>query len=132
MKHYSSSRTWFVIPSTNFAFISLSEQTRTGYGGCPISAKYLKGLRPLILKVPRRELEARVGKTQPVSIKPSKPEHVLTSAFLEMLPSHTDSLGPATADIAGDQALDLMPCRWRRRWIGECRAYRRRARIPAT
>jgi AraC family transcriptional regulator, positive regulator of tynA and feaB len=77
----------------------------------PMAAKYFNGSRPLVLKVPRRELEARVGKTQQmiaVSIKPTEPEQALTSAFLGMLPSHTDALAPATADIARDQALDLI------------------------
>jgi AraC family transcriptional regulator, positive regulator of tynA and feaB len=32
----------------------------------------------------------------------------LTSAFLEMLPSHIDGLAPATADLVKDQALDLI------------------------
>lgn len=77
----------------------------------PMAAKYIKGSMPLILKVPRRELEARVGKTQQmiaVSIKPSEPEYALTSAFLEMLPAHADALDAVTADIVRDQALDLI------------------------
>jgi len=76
----------------------------------PAWANHLKGAR-LILKVPRRELEARVGKTHQmmaVSIKPTAPEHALTSAFLEMLATHTDALDPATADIVRNQALDLI------------------------
>jgi AraC-like DNA-binding protein len=77
----------------------------------PMAAKYFNDSRPLVLKVPRRELEARVGKTHQmiaVSVKPTEPEQALTSAFLEMLPSYTDALAPATADIVRDQALDLI------------------------
>jgi AraC-like DNA-binding protein len=75
------------------------------------SANHLGGSRSLLLKVPRREVEARVGKTQQmmaVSIKPSEPVHALTSAFLEMLRSHTDKLEPVTANIVRNQALDLI------------------------
>jgi AraC family transcriptional regulator, positive regulator of tynA and feaB len=46
----------------------------------PMAAKYIEGSMPLILKVPRRELEARVGKTQQfiaVSIKPTEPAQAL-------------------------------------------------------
>jgi AraC-like DNA-binding protein len=77
----------------------------------PMAARYSNGSGPLILKVPRRELEARVGKTQQlmaVSIKPSQPEYALTSAFLKMLQTHADDLTPVTASIVRDQALDLI------------------------
>ncbi len=77
----------------------------------PASAKYPRGSTPLLLKVPRRALEARLGKTQQVvgvPIKPSRPEHALTSGFLEMLPTHTDILDPTTADVVRDQVLDLI------------------------
>jgi AraC-like DNA-binding protein/mannose-6-phosphate isomerase-like protein (cupin superfamily) len=77
----------------------------------PVSAKYLKGSKPLILKVPRRQLEARVGSTRQLvarSIKPLEAEHNLTSAFLTMLPAHADTLGPAAEDVVRDQALDLI------------------------
>jgi AraC family transcriptional activator of tynA and feaB len=77
----------------------------------PMTANYLRGSRPLILKVPRRQLEARVGRTRQMiarSIKPSQAEHRLTSAFLAMLPTHADKLGSAAADIVRDQALDLV------------------------
>jgi AraC-like DNA-binding protein len=77
----------------------------------PMTAKYFNGSMPLILKVPRRDLEARVGKTQQMMaalIEPTEPEQALTSAFLEMLPRYTDALGPAAAGLVKDQALDLI------------------------
>jgi AraC family transcriptional regulator, positive regulator of tynA and feaB len=77
----------------------------------PMAAKYFKGSMPLILKFPRRALEARIGKTQQmiaVPIKPTEPEQALASTFLEMLPTHTDALAPSTADLVRDQALDLI------------------------
>jgi AraC family transcriptional activator of tynA and feaB len=53
----------------------------------PMHGKYLNGARQLILKVPRRQLEARVGDVRQMiarSIKPSEAEHGLTSAYLAM------------------------------------------------
>jgi AraC family transcriptional activator of tynA and feaB len=73
----------------------------------PMAAKYNKGSMPLILKVPRRALEARVGKTQQMAAVPVKP-NALTSAFLDMLPAHSDALDAPTADIVRDQTLDLI------------------------
>jgi AraC-like DNA-binding protein len=73
--------------------------------------KYLKGARQLLLKVPRRQLEARVGNTRQMTallIKPSEPEHNLTSAFLAMLPTYADTLSSAAADTVRDHALDLI------------------------
>jgi AraC family transcriptional regulator, positive regulator of tynA and feaB len=77
----------------------------------PVTAKYGERATPLILKVPRRDLEARVGKTHQIIarlIKPSEAVHGLTSEFLAMLPSHTDTLEPAAANLVRDQALDLV------------------------
>ena len=77
----------------------------------PMRGKYLKGAKQLVLKVPRRELEARVGDVRQVvarSIKPLEPEHGLTSAYLAMLPAYADRLGAATAEIVRDQTLDLI------------------------
>jgi AraC family transcriptional regulator, positive regulator of tynA and feaB len=77
----------------------------------PVTAKYLKGSKPTIFKVPRRQLEARVGNTRQLvarSIKPSVSEHSLTSAFLGMLPCHADTLGAAAENIVRDQTLDLI------------------------
>jgi AraC-like DNA-binding protein len=77
----------------------------------PMHGKYLKGTRQLVLKVPRRQLEARVGNTRQMtalSIKPSEPEHNLTSAFLAMLPTYADTLSSAAAGTVMDHALDLI------------------------
>jgi AraC family transcriptional activator of tynA and feaB len=77
----------------------------------PMRGKYLNGARQLVLKLPRRSLEARVGNTQRMiarAIKPTRAEHKLTSAFLAMLPAHAEGLSSATADIVRDQTLDLI------------------------
>jgi hypothetical protein len=55
----------------------------------PYIAKFSAESKLLVLKVPRRALEARVGKTRELvahSIKPFEPEHSGTSSFLAMLP----------------------------------------------
>jgi AraC family transcriptional activator of tynA and feaB len=77
----------------------------------PMRGKYLNGARQLILKVPRRQLEARVGDVRQIiarSIKPTEAEHGLTSAYLAMLPTYADKLGASTADIVKEQTLDLI------------------------
>jgi len=77
----------------------------------PMRATYLNGARQLILKVPRRELEARIGDMRNVvarSIKPSGAEHGLTSAYLAMLPTYADRFSAAGAQIVRDQTLDLI------------------------
>jgi len=77
----------------------------------PYAGKFAEGSRLLVLKFPRRLLEARVGKTQLMTarcMKPSEAENSLTSAFLAMLPRHTGRLGQAAEEIAKDQVLDLV------------------------
>jgi AraC family transcriptional activator of tynA and feaB len=77
----------------------------------PYAGKFAEGSRLLVLKFPRRLLEARVGKTQIMTarcMKPSEAENSLTSAFLAMLPRHTGRLGQAAEEIAKDQVLDLV------------------------
>jgi hypothetical protein len=77
----------------------------------PMTGRYLKGAKQLVVKVPRHELEARVGHTRQMtalSIKPCKPEHTLTSSYLTMLPAYADTLSFPAADIVRDQVLDLV------------------------
>lgn len=77
----------------------------------PMIGNYLKGSRALFLKVPRRQLEARVGNSRQMTarlIKPSEAEHGLASAFLAMLPAHSDKLGKAALEMVRDQVLDLL------------------------
>jgi AraC-like DNA-binding protein len=77
----------------------------------PMRGKYLNGARQLVLKVPRHQLEARVGNTPQLiarAIKPTQGEHALTSAFLEMLRLHAGALSTAAAAVASNQALDLI------------------------
>jgi AraC family transcriptional activator of tynA and feaB len=78
----------------------------------PMRGKYLKDAKQLVLKVPRRQLEARVGDVRQAvarSIKAlQEAEYGLTSAYLAMLPTYADGLGAPAADIVRDQTLDLV------------------------
>ncbi len=77
----------------------------------PYAGNFLSGSELLVLKVPRRPLEARLGKTRDMtvrSIKPMDAESSLASAFLAMLPAHAGKLAPTAAEIVRDQALDLV------------------------
>jgi AraC-like DNA-binding protein len=77
----------------------------------PMRGKYQSGARQLILKVPRRELEVRVGNVRCMLARPIKPtagELSLTSAYLAMLPTYVESLGARAVDVVRDQALDLV------------------------
>jgi AraC family transcriptional activator of tynA and feaB len=65
----------------------------------------------LVLKVPRRALQARVGNTSEMVIRdidPCAAEGGLTSALLAMLPTYTGRIGPAAQEIVRDQVLDLI------------------------
>lgn len=64
----------------------------------------------LLLKVPRRELEARLGQTREMvlcPIKRSAPEGELTSSLMAMLPPYIGRMRPAIEEIVKDQVLDL-------------------------
>jgi AraC family transcriptional regulator, positive regulator of tynA and feaB len=77
----------------------------------PWSGRFFSGSRFLLLKIPRRALEARVGKTSDMTVRPIRPleaENRLTSAFLDMLPTYAGELGPVAEELVKDQALDLI------------------------
>jgi AraC family transcriptional activator of tynA and feaB len=64
----------------------------------------------LVVKVPRRRLEARVGRTGNMIarlIRPAPGEIGLVCDFLAILPAHAEHLGLTAATVA-DQALDLL------------------------
>jgi AraC family transcriptional activator of tynA and feaB len=75
------------------------------------SAKFSSGSKLLVLKTPRRVLEARVGQTREmvaIPISRSNPEFGWTSSFLAMLPEISDSMTQAAKEIAKEQTLDLI------------------------
>ena len=77
----------------------------------PYQGRFSPGSRLLVLKIRRRELEARLGKTFDVvarSLKPIGAESGLTSAFLATLPAHAGRLSPVAEEIVRDQTLDLI------------------------
>jgi AraC family transcriptional activator of tynA and feaB len=77
----------------------------------PYNGRFFMGSKLLVLKTPRRLLEARVGKTRQLiarRIRPIAAENNLASAFLAMLPDYADNLAGAAAEIVADQALDLV------------------------
>lgn len=77
----------------------------------PYEGRFSAGTKLLVLKAPRRALEARVGKTADIIMRPMKPteaEHSFTSGFLGMLSVHTGRLGIAAAETIKTQTLDLV------------------------
>ena len=84
----------------------------------PYMARSRQDTRLLVIKVTRSALEARLGilHSLPIrSIKPGGGERRLASAFVAMLPDHTDTLGADAARLVRDQALDLVALRVRGR-----------------
>jgi AraC family transcriptional activator of tynA and feaB len=77
----------------------------------PYSGRFFSGSKLLVLKIPRRRLEARIGKTRQMiarRIRPIAAENSLSSAFLAMLPAHVDGLEGAAEEIVQNQVLDLI------------------------
>jgi AraC-like DNA-binding protein len=77
----------------------------------PYAGRFFSGSKLLVLKIPRRLLEARTGKTRQMiarRVRPIAAESSLASSFLAMLPTHTGNLGAAAEVIVADQALDLI------------------------
>ncbi|MBA1157676.1 helix-turn-helix domain-containing protein [Microvirga mediterraneensis] len=77
----------------------------------PYEGKFSAGMELLVLKAPRRSMEARVGRTTDMVtriMKPAEAEHGLASAFLAMLPDYTDQLGTFAIETVKNQTLDLI------------------------
>jgi AraC-like DNA-binding protein len=77
----------------------------------PYEGNFLADSETLVLKVPRRELEARVGKTRDMiarSIKPVKTEDHLMSSLSAMLPSLAGKMNSVSDEMVGNHALDLI------------------------
>ena len=77
----------------------------------PYEGRFFSGSQCLVFKVPRRALEARVGKTREMVARPIKPlefEHSLTSSFLAMLSKHNGTTSTPTQEVLRDQTIDLV------------------------
>ena len=76
----------------------------------PYSGRFSSGSSLLVVKVPRRRLEARIGPAGNSIARCIRPEHGengLLSDFLALLPSHAERLD-LTAAMVAEQALDLL------------------------
>jgi AraC family transcriptional activator of tynA and feaB len=76
----------------------------------PYTARFSSGSKLLVLKVPRRALEARIGNTRGMVLRPikaSEAEHRWTLSCLAMLSDVAGNMTPAAQQIAQDQTLDL-------------------------
>lgn len=77
----------------------------------PYDGRFSLGSKLLVIKIPRRALEVRVGKTRNMVarvIKPCEAEIGLTSSFLAMLPTYAGRMSSAAEEIVKGQALDLV------------------------
>jgi AraC-like DNA-binding protein len=77
----------------------------------PYEGKFSADSQTLILKVPRRELEARIGKTRDMVarlIKPVRTEDNLMSTLSAMLPSLAGNMDSISEEMVANHALDLM------------------------
>ena len=77
----------------------------------PYEGKFSAGVKLLVLKAPRRSMEARVGRITDMvtrTMKPAEAEHGLASAFLAMLPDYAGQLGTVAIETVKNQTLDLV------------------------
>jgi AraC family transcriptional activator of tynA and feaB len=77
----------------------------------PYGARFSGGSKLLVVKVPRRELAARIGKIREmiaIALKPSEAGHRWTSSSLAMLPNVAGRMTPAAEEVAKNQILDLI------------------------
>ncbi len=77
----------------------------------PHAGRFLRSFEILCIRVPRREFEARVGKTRSViarAIKPLTPENHLASSLLATLPSLAGKMSGISADMVANHTLDLL------------------------
>ena len=77
----------------------------------PYRGKFSRDSNLLVLKVPRRALEARVGGTREMVLRPIKPsqaEGSLLSSFAAMLPAYAGRMSPVAENLAKEHVLDLL------------------------
>jgi AraC family transcriptional activator of tynA and feaB len=77
----------------------------------PYEGNFSTNSETLVLKVPRRALEARVGKTRDMvarSIKPVRAEDRLMSSLSAKLPSLAGKMDSISEEMVGNYALDLI------------------------
>jgi len=89
----------------------------------PYEGSFSADSETLVLKVPRRDLEARVGKTRDMVTRPIKPiraEDRLMSSLLVMLPSLAGKMNSTSEEMVGSHALDLIALSLAKTMEAEC------------
>ncbi|MDO8981700.1 MAG: AraC family transcriptional regulator [Afipia sp.] len=77
----------------------------------PYDGRFSECSATLVLKVPRRELEVRIGKIRDMTtrlVKPVRVEDDLTLSLLAKLPSLAGKMNPISEEMVGSHALDLV------------------------
>src|SRR6516225_1629518 len=77
----------------------------------PYSGTFPSGTDLLVLKLPRRDLEARIGNVRRMvarAMKPLDPEISLASSFLAMLPAHLGKMSQVAEEVLKHQTIDLI------------------------
>jgi AraC-like DNA-binding protein len=77
----------------------------------PFSFEIRHGIQSMVLKVPRAELQARIGEIGGLTAMPltnRTPERALVSSFIAMLVDRADALGQSTGERIAQQLLDLL------------------------
>ena len=88
----------------------------------PYDGRFTSMSRTLVLKVPRRDLKARIGIARPFlmsNIAPVGADENLISAYLAMLPSYAGNLSAATGEIVKNQVLDLLAVSLNKAFAGQ-------------
>lgn len=89
----------------------------------PYEGRFSRDSKTLVLQIPRRELEARVGKTRKMVsllIKPIRTEDSLTSSVLAMLPSLAGNMSSISEEMVGCHAIDLIAVSLMKATEGAC------------
>lgn len=77
----------------------------------PYCGKFVQESKMLVVKVPRRELEVRVGKIRNMVarlVKPARAEDLLTSVVMQMLPSLSSQMSSIGDQLIGNHVVDLI------------------------
>jgi AraC family transcriptional activator of tynA and feaB len=77
----------------------------------PYTGRFARDSRTLVVKLPRRLLEARIGETRvltALSVSSAEPEGSLTSAVLAMLPAYSNRLSATLGTLVSENVLDLI------------------------
>jgi AraC-like DNA-binding protein len=82
----------------------------------PYTARFTADSRVLVLRVPRRALEIRVGRAREVILCPATEadaDRALTASILAMLPEHAEALSPLAQELLREHVLDLLAVSFR-------------------